>query len=142
MSTINFFYENIDFSISHPKQLSRWIQQTISSEKHQLSSLSFIFCDDAYLLSINEQYLQHHDFTDVITFSYAEESFLIEGDIFISVDRVKENAIAFSTSFENELHRVMVHGVLHLLGYKDKDKSDQQTMKEKENSYLSLYYHS
>ena len=140
MGAIYFFCEDIEFSVPHPKKLTRWIQQTILVEKHTLSFLNFIFCNDSYLLSMNEEYLQHHDFTDVITFSYAEQVSDIEGDIFISIDRVRENALIFRTSFENELYRVMIHGVLHLLGYKDKSDSDQKIMREKENSYLSLYY--
>lgn len=139
MGAVHFFSENIEFSVASPKYLTQWILQTILAENHQLSFLNYIFCNDAYLLSINEEYLQHHDFTDVITFTYAEDPLTIEGDIFISIDRVRENAQAFQTSFENELHRVMIHGVLHLLGYKDKSETDQQIMREKENSYLSLY---
>jgi len=139
MNTVSFFSENIEFSIAYPQKTIRWIQQTVLAESHELSFLNFIFCDDAYLLSINEQYLQHDDFTDVITFSYSEQPCLVEGDIFISIDRIKENASAFQTSFNDELHRVMIHGVLHLLGYNDKSKSEQQIMRKKENSYLSLY---
>ena len=139
MDTVRFFSENIEFTIPFPQKTIQWIQQTVSAESHELSSLNFIFCDDAYLHSINKQYLQHDDFTDVITFSYAENPHRIEGDIFISIDRVKENAAAFQTSFNDELHRVMIHGVLHLLGYNDKSESERQIMRKKENSYLSLY---
>ncbi len=139
MSTVHFFSENIDFSINQPQRIADWIQQVISDENYELSFLNFIFCDDSYLLDVNEQYLQHHDFTDIITFSYSDSPHLVEGDIFISIDRVQENAQLFNISFDTELHRVMVHGVLHLLGYNDKSESEQQTMREKENSYLSLY---
>lgn len=138
--TVRFFSENIKFSLSSPKKITRWIKKTIQAESNRLSLLNIIFCNDAYLLSINEQYLNHHDYTDIITFNYSEKASIIEGDIFISIERVKDNALAFDISLELELQRVIIHGVLHLLGYNDKSKSEQQTMREKENSYLSLYY--
>ena len=139
MGSIHFFTEDVDFSVSSPRKLSKWIRQAIVSENHKLLCLNFIFCSDNYLLSINKAYLDHHDFTDVITFAHSDEDFTVEGDIFISIDRVTENAYDLQSSFKDELYRVMIHGVLHLLGYRDKSEADQKIMREKENSYLSLY---
>ena len=102
-----------------------------------MKDLSFIFCDDMELLNKNSKYLNHDTLTDILTFDYSENN-NISGDIYISIDRVKENAKTYKVTFENELDRVMIHGVLHLLGYKDKSKKDQKAMREKEDFYLSL----
>jgi len=135
--SINFFAEEILFSPKSKTNLRTWISETISKEKHQLQELNFIFCSDDYLLKINQEYLKHDTYTDIITFDNSTEKGDIVGDIFISITRVKENAKTFQTSFQNELHRVMIHGTLHLLGYPDKKKEEKALMTEKENEYLN-----
>lgn len=117
--------------------MTGWIKTTIISEEKIAGDISFIFCSDAYLLEVNKQYLDHDYFTDIITFDYVEGG-IISGDIFISCDRVKENAVEFKTGFDNELSRIIIHGVLHLLGYKDKNKKDKLLMTEKEDFYLKV----
>jgi probable rRNA maturation factor len=136
MAKISFFTEDLNYTLKHKTTIRRWISDTISSEGYQLSELNFILCSDDYLLRINQDYLQHDDYTDVITFDNAEELKTIVGDIFISIDRIKENAQKFNTTTLRELCRVMVHGTLHLLGYKDKSKNDKKLMTSKEDFYL------
>jgi rRNA maturation RNase YbeY len=138
MSKINFFTEEIKFKLDHPIKTSRWIKETIKAEKTTLAQLNFIFCSDSYLLKFNTEYLNHNTFTDIITFDNADEGGLMAGDIFISIDRVRENAQKFKVSFDTELHRVIIHGVLHLLGYGDKDIPSKTKMRKKEDAYLSL----
>lgn len=136
-------YCNEDTSIPKFKKrdITRWIKQTIQSEGKVTGDITFIFCSDAYLLEVNKQYLNHDYFTDIITFDYVEGS-LISGDIFISCDRVRENAAEFKTGFDNELRRILIHGVLHLLGFKDKSKNDKSVMTVKEDFYLNVLSHS
>lgn len=133
---IHLFEEDITLKIKNKLALKKWLKSTIETEKQKLGVLNYIFCSDAYLLEMNLSYLNHDTLTDIITFDNAEVKGLIEGDIFISIDRVKENSIKFEVPFEDELHRVMVHGALHLLGYKDKKKEEKEKMREKENYYL------
>ncbi len=133
---ITFNYET-DFKIDNPDFLSTWITNTIHEENHKLGEINYIFCDDAYLLKINQDYLNHNTFTDIISFDYTIGK-QINGDIYISIERVKENATQFNTSFQNELNRVMIHGVLHYCGYKDKTEADKKIMRSKEDYYLSL----
>ena len=114
-----------------------WIKKVIDLENKILGDIVFVFCNDTYLLSKNIQFLNHNTLTDVITFDYCTKN-KINGDILISIDRVKENSTIFKVEFLNELDRVMVHGLLHLLGYKDKTKKDAEIMKSKENFYLSI----
>lgn len=136
--SINFYFEEIEeFPIDQPKTI-HWIENTIKNEAKETGEISFIFCNDDYLLSINQQYLEHDYYTDIITFDYVEND-LISGDIFISVDRVNENAGKFQVSFENELNRIMIHGVLHLCGYKDKAVDEKKLMTSKEDYYLCHY---
>jgi len=133
--SINFYFEDIEeFQLDLPKS-KKWIKDTISKEGSQTGDISFIFCSDDYLLEINKQYLNHDYYTDIITFDYVEDD-VISGDIFISIDRVKENAAAFQVSFLNELNRILIHGVLHLLGYKDKSDEEKKLMTSKEDYYL------
>lgn len=132
---IGFYSESISFSLSSKTIIKRWISDVVKSEKKILGSVNFIFCSDKYLLEMNKKYLNHDTFTDVITFDYCE-GVKISGDIFISIERVKENAKELKILFDKELNRVMVHGVLHLLGYKDKTKVAKQLMTKKENLYL------
>ncbi|MEQ6121340.1 rRNA maturation RNase YbeY [Reichenbachiella sp. MALMAid0571] len=138
MSKIQFFNEDISFVLPNTKSISAWLQNTIKEEGHHLTSLNYIFCSDEYLHKINIEYLDHDYYTDIITFDNSEYETSIEGDLFISIDRVTENAENQFISFSEELHRVMVHGVLHLLGYKDKTEAQKMKIREKENAYLSL----
>ena len=131
---INFNYET-EFSLDSEEQLSNWIIDTISSESHKLEEINYIFCDDKYLHKLNVEFLNHDTLTDIISFDYSVGK-IIQGDIFISIERVAENAKDFGVSFEEELHRVIIHGVLHYCGYKDKSEDDAQIMRSKENHYL------
>ena len=131
------FTSNTNFQLRHKTVLKSWIKKVVGKEGGEMKDLSFIFCDDMELLNKNSKYLNHDTLTDILTFDYSENN-NISGDIYISIDRVKENAKTYKVTFENELDRVMIHGVLHLLGYKDKSKKDQKAMREKEDFYLSL----
>lgn len=133
---INFFAEEIDFRLKNKKILRTWIEQTLLAENRILKEINFIFCNDQYLLKINQDYLQHDTYTDIITFDNSETEKEVVSDIFISVERVAENASSYQISFLQELHRVMIHGVLHLAGYKDKSVKEKGTMRGKENFYL------
>lgn len=135
---IEFFSEDIEFELNNPEQISEWIATVIEYHEHELSNLTYIFCSDDYLHEINVEYLDHDTLTDIITFNNADEDGIVEGDIFISVDRVRDNANDHSTSFDDELHRVIIHGVLHLLGFKDKSKEEEVLMRKEEDSSLSL----
>ena len=133
--SLNYYFEEVkDFPIS--QNIDKWIENTILSEKKKAGEISFIFCSDDYLLEINKEHLNHDYYTDVITFDYVVDD-EISGDIFISIDRIKENAKEFTVSFTDELNRIMIHGVLHLLGYKDKEKDEKELMTKKEDEYLS-----
>ncbi|AKD02812.1 rRNA maturation RNase YbeY [Pontibacter korlensis] len=135
---IEFFSEDIDFELNNPEQVSEWIADVIDHHGQELSGLTYIFCSDDYLHEINVEYLDHDTLTDIITFNNADFEGIIEGDIFISVDRVRDNATDHGTTFEDELHRVIIHGVLHLLGFKDKTKEQEALMRKEEDSSLSL----
>ena len=134
---INFFTEEIDFKLKNKKLLRTWIEETITAENHILREINYIFCSDAYLLKINQDYLQHDTYTDIITFNNSEKEKEIVSDIFISIERVSENASTYNISVLQELNRVMIHGALHLSGYKDKSAKDKKLMTEKENFYLA-----
>lgn len=134
---INFFSEEIDFKLKNKKQLRHWIEGTILAENYTLKEVNYIFCSDAYLLKINQNYLQHDTYTDIITFDNSEVENEIVSDIFISIERVSENASTYQLAMLEELYRVMIHGALHLSGYKDKSAKDKKLMREKENFYLS-----
>ncbi|WP_298340753.1 rRNA maturation RNase YbeY [uncultured Algibacter sp.] len=133
---INFNYET-DFELDSEEQISKWIIDTISTESHKLEEINYVFCDDEYLHKLNVEFLKHDTLTDIISFDYSIGK-IIQGDIFISVERVADNAKDFGVSFEEELHRVIIHGVLHYCGYKDKTDIDAKEMRDKENHYLSL----
>jgi probable rRNA maturation factor len=137
MPAIAFFEEDIKFKLKSKTQLRQWITDTIKAEGFKLNELTYIFCSDDYLLQINRQYLDHDTYTDIITFDNSEGNKIVTGDIFISIDRIRENAAKFNVTEATELHRVLIHGVLHLLGYKDKLAPDQKKMTEKEDYYLS-----
>ncbi len=134
---INFNYET-EFEIDNEATYVSWLSQVISSENKSEGDINYIFCDDAYLLEINQQYLDHDTLTDIISFDYSVGNEL-HGDIFISIERVRENAIDFAVSFEDELKRVMAHGVLHYCGYKDKSESDEVLMRQKEEEKINLF---
>ena len=131
-----YYHSECDFQLKDDESITKWIKNVINAENKELAEINYIFCDDQYLLKKNQEYLKHDTFTDIITFDYTEQN-RINADIFISIERVKENAITFAVPFDNELRRVIIHGVLHLMGYKDKSKEDAEKMRNKENFYLS-----
>ncbi|WP_417195766.1 rRNA maturation RNase YbeY [Bizionia sp.] len=133
---ISFNYEN-NFKIDNIQILQTWIEGVIVSEKFELGEINYIFCDDDYLHNLNVEYLNHDTLTDVISFDYTVGN-VIQGDIYISTERVADNAQDFKATFSDELHRVMVHGVLHYCGYKDKSEAESEAMRSMENHYLKL----
>ena len=134
---IHFFLEDISFTLKQKGLIRSWVKNTIVEEGFKLKELNFIFCSDNYLLSMNQDYLKHDTLTDIITFDNSEQKRVIVGDIFISLERIRENAQRFNVTSESELHRVMIHGTLHLLSYADKGKEAKALMTDKENLYLS-----
>ena len=136
--TIFFFSEGVSFLLRNKKKIRDWITATVLNEKKEPDSINYIFCDDDYLHKLNMQYLNHDTFTDIITFDNSESNKEITGDIFISIARVKDNSKKYKVSFYNELYRVIIHGVLHLIGYKDKTSHEAELMRKKEDYYLSL----
>jgi rRNA maturation RNase YbeY len=138
MPAINFFEEDISFRLKDKNKVKNWVKASIAAEGYKLRELNYIFCSDSYLLQINQQYLNHDTYTDIVTFDNSEKDRVIEGDIFISIDRIRENAAKFGTGEVNELHRVIIHGALHLLGYQDKMAESKKIMTGKEDHYLSV----
>jgi rRNA maturation RNase YbeY len=132
---ITFLTEDITFELKEKLKHKAWLKDSAKAEGFKIGELNYIFCSDAYLLDINQKYLGHDTLTDIVTFDNSEDPKMIEGDIFISIERVRENALKFDTA-ESELKRVMVHGLLHLAGYKDKDKAQKELMTLKENEHL------
>ncbi len=137
-ASIHFFSEDIDFPNIHKKEVKDWIIRLIQSKKKEAGKLNFIFVSDDKILEVNKQYLNHDYYTDVITFDYCEGK-TISGDIFISLDTVKSNASLYKQDFSKELHRVIIHGVLHLIGYQDKTDAEAKEMRTQENLALELY---
>jgi len=135
---IHFNYES-DFVLDNEDAISSWLSKVILSENKKEGEISYIFCDDEYLHKINLEYLNHDTLTDIISFDYTVGN-EISGDIFISIERVQENAIDFNNSFSEELKRVMVHGVLHYCGYKDKSEKDETLMRAKENEKIEMFH--
>jgi probable rRNA maturation factor len=135
---ISFNYET-DFELENESRYSDWLSQVIASEARREGEVNYIFCDDEYLLQMNVQYLDHDTLTDIISFDYTVGK-EISGDIFISVERVKENAADFNVPFDEEIKRVMAHGVLHYCGYKDKTEEDEQLMRLKEDEKIKLFH--
>ena len=133
---INYFFENIDSRDIHP-DTSKWLENLIISENKKPGEINYIFCDDDYLLKVNQDYLDHDYYTDIITFDYVKGK-TISGDIFVSLPRIFENATNLSNDFNVELHRVLAHGVLHLIGYKDKTDEEITEMRNKEDFYLNI----
>lgn len=136
---IHFFNENITYTLKQKSKIKQWITQSIVNEGFNCGNISIILCNDEYLLSINQQYLNHDTYTDIITFDYSEKG-VLSGDLFISFERVNENSPSFSGNLYHELLRVIIHGVLHLCGYKDKNPKDQRQMRGKEDEYLSIFF--
>jgi rRNA maturation RNase YbeY len=135
---IRFFTEDSSVVLKNKAKLRDWFINTAKAEGNCIKELNYIFCSDAYLLEMNQSYLNHDTYTDIITFDTSENDGKVLGDIFISIDRIKENAKNFGVTESEELHRVMIHGLLHLLGYGDKSKAEKTTMTEKENHHLAL----
>ena len=135
---IEFHYETT-FELENTSYYSDWITRVVISEGFRLNELNYIFCDDSYLLEINRKYLNHDTFTDIITFDYSQGN-EVGGDIFISVERVKENAEIFEVNDDIELKRVMAHGVLHMMGYNDKSELESEVMRKKENEKIELFH--
>lgn len=137
-SAIHFHFEDVQLNSFKEANTKAWITRSIETEKKQVGVLNYIFCSDQYLLKINQDYLNHNTFTDIVTFNYVENN-VISGDLFISIDRVKDNSIDFKNSFSQELNRVLIHGVLHLIGYNDKSTKEVQEIRAKEDFYLTLF---
>ncbi len=135
---ISFNYE-LDFKLEDEMLCSDWLSKVIISEMKREGDINYIFCDDNYLVEINQQYLDHDTLTDIISFDYSIGNEL-HGDIFISIERVRENAVDFKVDFEEELKRVLVHGVLHYCGYKDKSEEDEKLMRQKEEEKMKMFH--
>ena len=135
---INFFSET-DFSLENEAGHRQWLERVADSEERGVEEINFIFCDDEYLHKINLQYLDHDTYTDIISFDNSQGD-LLAGDIFISIERVKENALQYDVAFGDELKRVLVHGILHFCGYKDKSESEAQTMRQKEDDKIAMFH--
>lgn len=133
---IQFFYENLPESVN--TDYTRWLKDIILSEGKKLGEINYIFCDDEYLLKVNQDYLQHDYYTDIITFDYVKGK-TISGEIFVSLQRISDNASTLSKNYEEELRRVLAHGILHLCGYKDKTEEEEQLMRSKEDFYIAKY---
>ncbi|ALR32118.1 MULTISPECIES: rRNA maturation RNase YbeY [Chryseobacterium] len=133
---IQFFYENLPESVH--ADYKKWLEDIILSEGKKLGEINYIFCDDEYLLKVNQDYLQHDYYTDIITFDYVKGK-TISGEIFVSLQRISDNASTLSREYEEELRRVLAHGILHLCGYKDKTEEEEQLMRSKEDHYLAKY---
>lgn len=137
---ILFIKNDIQFRLTDTKKLSNWIKKIAKKEGNKISSLSFIFCSDSFVHNMNKKFLNHNELTDILTFDLSEvPGTELFGEIYISIDRVKENAMKFNVTFNQELKRVIIHGVLHLIGYDDKSPAKAQKMREKEDACLSLW---
>jgi len=133
---IQFFYENLPETVN--TEYTKWLEDIILSEEKKLGEINYIFCDDEYLLKVNQDYLQHDYYTDIITFDYVKGK-TISGEIFVSLQRISDNASTLSREYEEELRRVLAHGILHLSGYKDKTEDEEKLMRSKEDHYLAQY---
>jgi len=138
VSSISYFKSGVSFRLTKKKILSNWIQKVAKNEGYKIESIVFVFCSDQAVLKMNKDFLNHNYYTDILTFDLSENKGKLNGEIYISIDRVLENAISFKTSFKRELSRVMIHGILHLMGYDDKTPSKAQKMRQKEDACLSL----
>jgi rRNA maturation RNase YbeY len=135
---ISFTSVEVNFILKNRIKVRNWIKSILSSEGKSVGDITYVFCSDNYLGSMNEKYLKHHTLTDIITFDYSEKG-ILSGDICISIERVKDNSVNYRTTFPEELGRVMAHGVLHLAGYKDKSAEDKTVMRSKEDLYLKSF---
>ena len=131
---IKYLY-NTDFKLKNEKTMSSWIINVINEEKKEVGKINFYFCNDNELLKSNIKYLNHDEYTDILTFDYSEKN-SVSADIMISIDRVRENSSIFDQKFEDELHRVIIHGILHIIGYNDKTEEEKKIMRKKENYYI------
>ncbi|AFL97145.1 rRNA maturation RNase YbeY [Ornithobacterium rhinotracheale] len=136
---IQFFSETEDFTLEDSQVFADWLNACAERHGYEIEDINYIFCDDEYLLAINQKHLDHDYYTDIITFDYGDEE-VLSGDIFISIDRVSDNAFEYSSDFEAELGRVMIHGLLHMMGYKDKTEEEEQEMRNKEDECLQLIF--
>lgn len=136
---IHFFEEGIKSSISQKRHIKNWIKEIAKEKDYQISNLNYIFCTDDYLLDINRNYLNHDTYTDIITFDQTDETGKIEGDIYISIERIKENVKILGVTYQEELLRVLIHGLLHLCGYKDKSEKQKKQMRIEEEKALNLF---
>ena len=134
---VHFAFADAKITLSSRSQIKQVISQMFEEHSKELESLLYVFCSDEYLLNLNQQFLKHETYTDIITFNLSEVKQPVTGEVYVSVDRVRENATLFNTSTRNEVQRVILHGALHLCGYKDKTKQQKEAMREKENFYLS-----
>lgn len=140
MKKIYFFCEDIQFTIKQKTKIRNWVSNVVEQNNKEILNINYIFTSDSHLLQINKEYLNHNTYTDIVTFDQSAHENIIEADIFISIERIKQNAKTLNHSFQNELHRVMIHGVLHLLGSKDKTEIEKQEMRKNENHYLALLF--
>jgi len=139
MSNINFFYEEVDFNLQQKNSITKWIKRIISEESEkEILAINYIFCSDKFINKINTEYLAHDSYTDIITFNNSDNEYYIDTDIYISIERVFENSRKYSENKMDELHRVMIHGILHLLGYMDSSDNEKKIMRKKENECLNL----
>src|SRR5574344_1868053 len=137
---VSYFLQDIDFVFKHKRLTNSWLKLVAESEIKKLGNINIIFCSDNYILDVNVKYLGHDYFTDIITFDYCVKN-ILSGDLFISIDTVRDNSEFYKTEFNDELNRVIVHGLLHLIGYDDHTPEEQKIMREKENYYLELRNH-
>jgi rRNA maturation RNase YbeY len=133
------FFSKTGFQLKRKEDYVDWIMRVVVSEGNSVGNITYVFCDDDYLLDVNLRYLDHNTYTDIITFDYSDDV-VLGGDIFISIERVKENALEYNEDFNIELLRVMAHGVLHLVGYDDKNEHDQRIMRKKEEEKIKLFH--
>jgi rRNA maturation RNase YbeY len=138
MESIYFFSEEIDFKLKNQTKIRSWLRKAVQEHTKKVSCINYIFTSDNHLLAINRKYLKHNTYTDIITFNQSSIPTKIEADIYISIERIQANSIKLKTQFSDELHRVMIHGLLHLLGYDDKTNAEKEYMRKKENHYLAL----
>ena len=137
---IQFFFIDVKITLSERRRLKTFIERMFRNEGIQINSLVIIFCSDEYLLGVNRRFLKHDYYTDIITFNLADKEKLVEGEIYISTDRIRENALINKVALQNELHRIIFHGVLHLCGFKDKKSNEKTLMTIEENKYLKMYF--
>lgn len=138
MATIKFYSEQIPFKLPNPRKTTNWVKNVCLQENHKIDSLTYIFCSDEYLRVLNKQYLNHSTYTDILSFDYSDSRKIL-GEIYISIPRVRENAKNFQQSFNVELRRVIIHGLLHFMGYNDKHSTQKAQMRRKEEACLSLW---